>query len=260
MAVGAAAEEGAAHDWMHGPGGMRIGGGSGMTDPAPSAPPLIRLPAPSPRKRGEGRWPQRRRIPELALVALVAMLICLLAPQAFAHASLIASVPEDGGVLYTAPTRYRLTFNEPVSPLALRLVEPDGSALSLDRFELKDNTLEIAAPAALGNGTYVLSWRVISEDGHPVGGSVVFSIGAPSAARPDVEEPVDWTVRAGLWTGKVLLYVGLFIGAGGAFALAWLLEGARHGRAVIFTALSLGLLGAAVSVGFQGLDALDVEV
>src|SRR4029077_19316407 len=95
--------------------------------------------------------------------------------------------------------------------------------------------------------------------GHPVGGSVVFSIGAPSASPPDVEEAVDWTVRTGLWAGKVLLYVGLFIGAGGAFAHAWLLEGARHGRATILSALSVGLIGAVASVGFQGLDALDVD-
>src|SRR4051812_8123553 len=103
----------------------------------------------------------------IALIVLLGTLACLhLASPALAHASLISSVPEDGAVLGAAPPNYALTFNEPVSPLSLRLVKPDGSALALSRFELNDRTLDIAAPAALGNGTYALSWRVISEDGH----------------------------------------------------------------------------------------------
>ncbi len=48
-----------------------------------------------------------------------------------------------------------------------------------------DATLTIAVPP-LPDGTHVLSWRVISADGHPVGGSLIFSIGAPSVQPPAV--------------------------------------------------------------------------
>jgi copper transport protein len=194
------------------------------------------------------------------MVALVAMLFWLaLAGIAGAHSSLISSVPEDGAVLSAAPSSYSLTFNEPVSPISLKLLKPEGTALALDRFALKDHTLEIAAPAALARGTYALSWRVISEDGHPVGGSVVFSIGERSAAPMDLGNDVDWTVRAGLWIGTVALYAGLFAGAGGAFAIAWLMRTKRHGRAVVLVALAIGLAGALLSAGFQGLDTLGVD-
>src|SRR5262245_41873592 len=112
---GRAAAEGAVHGWRRRPGGMRIRGRTGVAGPASSAPPLTLTLSPL---AGRGR---RQR---LALFALVAMLACLrLASPALAHASLITSMPEDGGVLHAAPTRYQLTFNEPVSPLALRLVE-----------------------------------------------------------------------------------------------------------------------------------------
>ena len=42
-----------------------------------------------------------------------------------------------------------------------------------------------AAPREWRRGTHVLSWRVISADGHPVGGSVMFSVGAPSTQSRD---------------------------------------------------------------------------
>ncbi|MCY1552454.1 CopC domain protein [compost metagenome] len=65
----------------------------------------------------------------------------------------------------------------------MKLVHPNGTTSTLDRYALKDRKLVVETPKGLGVGTYVLSWRVVSEDGHPVGGSVVFSIGAPSG-RP----------------------------------------------------------------------------
>lgn len=110
---------------------------------------------------------------------------------------------------------YSLTFSEPVSPLSLRLVRPDGSSIPLDRFDVKNRTVRIKAPAGLARGTHVLSWRVISADGHPIGGSVVFSIGEVSTQPPPVHEAIDWAVRAGVPGSRVALYVGLFIGRAG---------------------------------------------
>ena len=69
----------------------------------------------------------------------------------------------------------------------------------------------------------MLAWRVASADGHPVGGSLIFSIGAPSAGGPpDAVAPVDRAVQAALWLSKVVLYAGLFFGVGGAFFLVWI--------------------------------------
>lgn len=197
------------------------------------------------------------------LARLMAIALCgvlMQAAVAFAHASLNASEPKDGAVVVTAPSVYVLTFSEPVSPLSLKLVRPDGTAIPLERFELKDRTVEIAAPADLGRGTHVLSWRVTSADGHPIGGSVVFSVSATSAAPPVTGDKIDWAVRAGVLLSKLALYVGLFIGVGGVFSLCWLPCSTHSGRNVVAVALGTGFLGALAAVGFQGLDALGVPL
>jgi copper transport protein len=192
----------------------------------------------------------------VGLLAAIMLLAVIAAPnQALAHAALVTADPADGMVLGQNPTQFSLTFSEPVSPLVLTLVRPDGPPVALTAFRLSDQTVEIDNPQTLGSGTHVLSWRVVSADGHPVGGSVLFSIGAPSAA-PAVSEAVDRGLRSAVWIGKVFLYIGLFLGVGGAFALAWLAKGGRSGRRFVIAAVLCGLVAAPLSLGFQGLDAL----
>ncbi|BCH14619.1 copper resistance CopC/CopD family protein [Mesorhizobium sp. L-2-11] len=190
------------------------------------------------------------------LLAAIVLLAAIAAPgQAFAHAALVTTEPTDGAVLAQSPAQFSLTFSEPVSPLVLALVRPDGTPVPLTSFRLNAQTLAIDNPHRLGSGTHVLSWRVISADGHPVVGSVLFSIGAPGAA-PAVSEAVDRGLRSAIWIGKVFLYVGLFLGVGGAFAIAWLAQGGRAGRRFVITAILCGLVAAPLSLGLQGLDAL----
>lgn len=201
----------------------------------------------------------RRRV----LPAVVALILALLAPGlAFAHAALVDAQPADGGVVPTAPDRFMLEFNEPVSPLVLRLIGADGSVTLLERYDLQDKTLAVEAPE-LAEGTHVLSWRVVSEDGHPIGGSVVFSIGAPSVSGPPaIPDGIGPPARAGIWLAKVGLYLGLFLGLGGAFFLGWIApDGAgRRSRTVVASVIVAGLLAAPVSLGLQGIDALDLTL
>ncbi len=192
-------------------------------------------------------------------VGSLAMMMLLIAmasnSPAFAHAALIKTDPADGAVLAQGPAQFSLTFSEPVSPLVLTLVKPDGTPVPLTAFRLSDQTVEIDNPQDLKSGTHVLSWRVISADGHPVGGSLLFSIGAPTEP-PVVSEAVDWPQRSAIWLGKVFLYIGLFLGVGGAFALAWLTEGGPSGQRFVIGAILCGLVAAPASLGLQGLDAL----
>ncbi len=176
---------------------------------------------------------------------------------AFAHAALVATEPADGAVVAESPKQFSLTFSEPVSPLVLTLVRPDGTPVALSAFRLDGQTIVIDAPPEPGGGlgTHVLSWRVISADGHPVGGSILFSIGAPSAA-PAATEGVDWWLGGAIWLVRTALYAGLFLGIGGAFAVAWLEDGKRDGARFAGWLMLLGLAAAPVALGLQGLDAL----
>ncbi|OYX03445.1 MAG: copper resistance protein CopC [Bosea sp. 32-68-6] len=197
----------------------------------------------------------------LALV-LIALLFAAYAASgsALAHAALNGAAPADGSVLPAAPTEMILTFSEPVSPLTLRLIAPDGTATPLDQVQLRDRTLVIAAPAGLSPGTQVLSWRVVSADGHPVGGAILFSIGAPSPMAPIAGTQADAAVRALLWASRVALYLGLFIGCGGAAFAAWVAPLAPAARRGISAALLLGLVALPASLAAQGLDALGADL
>jgi copper transport protein len=181
------------------------------------------------------------------------------APQAWAHASLLRASPADGAVIARPPPSLSLTFNEPVSPLVIRLIGPDGKPIPLDGVTAENETVAIDAPQSMGRGTHVLSWRVISADGHPVGGSVIFSIGAPST-RPAAQSTADRGVRVALWTAKLLIYAGLFIGVGGAFFRSWFADSVSRAPAACVLVLAIGLIAASLSIGLQGLDALDLPL
>lgn len=199
------------------------------------------------------RWPLRLVfVLTCALAVATAMTGC-----AFAHAALVSASPADGAVVTNAPALLTLSFSEPVSPLILKLIGPDSTTRTLDRFVLKDRTLMIEAPANLSAGTHVLSWRVISEDGHPVGGAVVFSIGAPSGHSPISEARADPAVRTALWLGKLGLYLGLLMGLGGAAFATWVGPLPRDARRPVGLFILLGSAALPLALAAQGLDILD---
>jgi copper transport protein len=196
----------------------------------------------------------------LLLAALSVTVVLASTQQARAHAALIRTEPADGAVLPRAPAQFRLTFNEPVSPLLLRLVTPSGSVVPLPRAAMEGSALIVALPEAFtgakaGEGSYVLSWRVASEDGHPVGGTVLFSVGAPSASLAPVDNP-NPSLRPAIWLMRLILFVGLFVGVGGAAFSGLVAALPRAALRVTQTAMLGGLVAAPVSVGLQGLDAL----
>jgi copper transport protein len=192
-------------------------------------------------------------------LALLVVVLTWLAqpPPARAHASLVASEPPAGATLATAPATLRLDFNEPVSPLVVRLVGPGGEAVTA-AVKAENSTLTIT-PAPLRLGTHVLSWRVISADGHPVGGAVMFSIGAPTTSPALGTLDTDPAVAVAIWATRLLIYLGLFVGVGGAGFIA-LIARTRPlpGRTERWTAGAMvgGLIASFVSLGLQGLDGL----
>lgn len=191
--------------------------------------------------------------------AIAALVVALAGTAAFAHASLNSADPADGAVLAAAPQELRLVFSEPVSPLALRLIGPDGGTRALDRFELRDRTVVIAVPEKLVAGTHVLSWRVVSADGHPVGGSVVFAVGAPSGAPPAVVDGVVSEVRALIWLSRTVLYLALFLGCGIAAFRGWVGPVDPTVSRVAAGFVCIGLLSLPVALAGQGLDALGAD-
>jgi len=193
----------------------------------------------------------------VVLLASLALASLMSAAPAWAHASLLASDPADGAVLADSPATLRLNFNEPVTPLVMRLIGPDGAAITPT--VKAENTTVTLTPPLLRHGTNVLSWRVISADGHPVGGAVLFSIGAPSQGPAAGSLDTDRSVDAAIWVARLAIYLGLFVGVGGAAFVASIAERRPlPGRSErwIAAALAGGLIASVLSLGLQGLDAL----
>lgn len=193
---------------------------------------------------------------QLRFLMLAVLIGFMSAVPAFAHATLVGTSPSGGALIERPPENLTLRFSEPVSPLLLNLIKPDRTSLTLADFEVADRSLRIFLPSSLLDGTYVLSWRVVSSDGHPIGGSVVFSVGIPSTASMPNFEGRDRSVPISIWIGKVAMYLGLFLGAGGAFALSWITRGDPSGRIPVVLLAGVGIAGCGLSVGSQGLDAL----
>jgi copper transport protein len=192
------------------------------------------------------------------LTALAALLSLLcVSTNAFAHASLVATEPRDGSMLAQAPKTVQLRFNEPVTPAVIRLIDSDGRTRDDAIVRTVNDTVGITLPDGLPRGTHVISYRVISADGHPVAGSMMFSAGmGKSAAVPAASDSVVTTL---IWLARIGLYLGLFAGVGGMFFEVWI-AAARMRSGAIVPALAVGLFSAAVSLGCQGLDLLGLPL
>jgi copper transport protein len=195
----------------------------------------------------------------VCIVAAIMTALVTLEPaqQAMAHASLLSALPAEGVTLSGAPETLRLDFNEPVSPLVMRLVRPNGQVATLTNVVAHNKSVTIAPPAMPDQGTYVLSWRVISADGHPVGGVVTFAVGhfSSGVSAPPVEGTT--AVHVAIWVAQFVLSMALFIGVGGAFFVAWLATKRPVPRqGVLVAVMTCGIVGAEISIPLQGLDAL----
>lgn len=165
--------------------------------------------------------------PRRALLALAVILASFPAPPgaAWAHAVLLDTEPAADSVVAEAPATITLTFNEPVQPVVLQILDDRGTARD-GGIELRGtgNQLRIGLPEPLGQGGYLVSWRVISADSHPIGGSFRFTVGdAPAARGEDAAAapatPHGWQATA--IAARAAFLFTLLATAGGVWFLIW---------------------------------------
>ncbi|WP_181706760.1 copper resistance protein CopC [Chthonobacter rhizosphaerae] len=208
--------------------------------------------------RRSGR-PIRRPGPARRLAGLVAVWLAFVAAAgvattgpALAHAALVRSAPVDGAVLQTAPEAVHLVFTEPVSALVVRLLAPRGDPVDLAA-TTSEATLAARLPKGLGPGSHTVVWRVISADGHPIGGTLVFSIGAPSAVP---EAGPQRRFGALLWAARALFTAGLLLAVGVALARAVCGAATAGSRRIVAAAAAVGTLSGILLVGLSGVEVL----
>lgn len=152
-----------------------------------------------------------------------ALSVTVSAVPASAHALLLRTVPSPQSTVRTAPDAVRLGFSEPVEVAfgAVRVFDVDGHRVDVGTVTRTDSSREVdVATPHLRAGTFTVTWRVVSDDGHQVHGGFSFYVGAPSPISPaaiaadrGAGRGVGWGfgfVRFA-WYGALCVAVGLVV-------------------------------------------------
>ena len=163
------------------------------------------------------------------LVATLAILVGVLAlgtTAASAHATLESSSPADGQSVLTSPSEIRITFSEAVTTISggLSVLDADGKTVDVGNSEVVGGrTLVAPISETLSDGTYVATYRVLSADGHPVSGSILFGVGNGAldrSAQPSSTGDRLWEIIGGI--SRFIMYLAALVAAGVAFFLAFI--------------------------------------
>jgi methionine-rich copper-binding protein CopC len=118
-----------------------------------------------------------KRIRQSILLGCLVLLGGMLAAHnALAHARLVESIPADRSHT-SSPSTITLTFNEPVKPIFVRLKHGGRNVDSaLAAAAVEGVNLTAALMRTLEQGDYVIEYRVVTADTHPVSGTVSFHV------------------------------------------------------------------------------------
>jgi len=162
----------------------------------------------------------------LAVTLLCSLALLVGASPAFAHTRLQSSSPADGASTDTAPTSVSLTFNEPVQPgfATLTLIGPDGVAYQSGAVTADGGTVSTGVTPLGPAGKYEIGYRVVSEDGHPVAGSVAFTLSTagPAAATPTSSPAPTQAATAPATTQPAPVAAAATTGDGGSPVWPWI--------------------------------------
>jgi copper transport protein len=124
----------------------------------------------------------RRRWGAALLLAVVALLG--LARPASAHAVLLSTTPADRSALDAAPAEVSLEFNEDVSATlgSVRAFDDSGDRVDEGDLVVEGSRIRLGLRDGLGDGAYVVTYRILSADAHPVTGAFAFTVGDVTAA------------------------------------------------------------------------------
>jgi copper transport protein len=157
------------------------------------------------------------------LALAVAAVALALPAAASAHAALVQTTPSASGVVNTAPRQVTLRFTEPIEPrfAIVSVTDANGgqkTAAAPRRSPGGANTLVVPLER-LPHGWYLVYWRVISVDGHPVRGAFTFAVGpnpgpAPQFVIPSTSETAaSPKLVAARWVAflSMMAAIGVFV-------------------------------------------------
>jgi copper transport protein len=142
-----------------------------------------------------------RRLAVVAAAVAVALMVAL-PSAASAHAYLVKTSPVASKVLNGPPKNVALTYDEAVEPrfAIISVTNAHGAQETIgpvERSPANPDTLVVPVKPHLPEGWYLIYWRAISVDGHPVQGAFTFAVGPNPGPAPQFPVPsVGGTAKA----------------------------------------------------------------
>ncbi|WP_410771090.1 copper resistance CopC/CopD family protein [Fontibacillus sp. BL9] len=104
-----------------------------------------------------------------------------------AHAHVVSSSPSSNEVLAESPASIFIQFDESIEPafFSLDVLSPTGERVDQDNAAIDPqhpDRLVAGLTPQLADGAYTIKWKVVSSDGHPVTGTILFQVGQPDAS------------------------------------------------------------------------------
>jgi copper transport protein len=213
----------------------------------------------------------RRVLRQLALVASSAVaIVAFSASPAFAHAVLLGTNPPDGTIypIASPPTSVSMHFGENVGVKlgAVRVYDEHSKLIDTGApgHPPGDGSTVVASLPKLAPGTYVVTWRVISADTHPVSGAFTFTVGPQqqnvSGLATKLLSSANGSRPVGVAYGieRFLLFASLIALLGGA-AFVYLVWRAgrrsRRARLILWAAWIATFLVTALGFAIEGIYA-----
>ena len=122
-------------------------------------------------------------------ILILFLLFIVFVPQdAFAHAILEKAIPAPNSQVKEPPKEIVLTFNERMEEefYSIKVFNADGDIVTDSETQLSIDQKQLTQVLpSLSDGTYMVSYRVLSADGHPIEGSYIFTIGEETSEFED---------------------------------------------------------------------------
>jgi len=120
----------------------------------------------------------------IAAAAIAVASLLLGARPALAHAIVQSTQPRIDEVVDAPPERIVMRFNEPVEITfgSIRVFDTNGDRVDTgeaDHLPGEPDTIAVPLEPDLVIGTYTVTWRVVSADGHAIAEAFVFHVGEP---------------------------------------------------------------------------------
>ena len=114
-----------------------------------------------------------------------------LAASAQAHTEIVSTTPAADAVVNAPLDKIALTFSEPplLEGSAITVSNQDGSSVDTQALKLEGSTLSIPWPADIAVGDITVNYRVASDDGHVVDGTLMFTYTAAAVSVSPSDMP-----------------------------------------------------------------------